>query len=98
MSIISFFGLLLIISMSLFGVLELNPELLINMGVIINNDFISLVLLIISILASIVLFITIFVSILMDKRERETKISKQEREAIELEKIRDELRALKGEI
>jgi hypothetical protein len=84
--------------MSLFGVLELNPELLINMGVIINNDFISLVLLIISILASIVLFITIFVSILMDKRERETKISKQEREAIELEKIRDELRALKGEI
>ncbi len=44
------------------------------------------------------LFITIFVSILMDKRERETKISKQEREAIELEKIRDELRALKGEI
>jgi len=73
------------------------PALNIEASIDANNDFIILTSLITSILSFIGFIISTLYSMKTNKREEELYRLRKERERLELEKIQQELRALRGE-
>jgi len=74
-----------------------SPSMTIEASVDANNDFIILTSLITSILSFIGFIISTLYSMRTNKREEELYRLRKERERLELEKIQQELRALRGE-